>query len=356
MPLNPKSTYVTTWNASYQREFAKDWLASITYLGNKTTHLWIALERDPDIYISGNCSVGQYAITTAGPCSTTAGANYQARRLLTLQDPAPGQYYASIDEMDDGAVARYQGMILSTQHHFSHNYTFAVNYTYSYCLSDYDFGAALAGSTNSQIFNRHADWGPCISDTRHNFNASLVATSTWQGGNKFTNALMSNWQLAPLFTARSGQPLNVTTGTDNSRTDLNNDRPIQVNANYRSTNSTCSSSAICVQWINPGAFIANPIGTYGDLGRNALRGPGYFGFDLSLSRIFQIKERFKLQTRFEAFNILNHTNYTGAFAPSGLSAGASYGTLSTGLNSSTFGQVTGAYDPRILQFAMKLYF
>ena len=169
-------------------------------------------------------------------------------------------------------------------------------------------------------------------------------------------SLLRNWQLAPLFTARSGQPLNLTTGTDNSRTDLNNDRPNQVLSNYRATSSTCSSSAICVQWINPAAFTANPIGTYGDLGRNALRGPGYFGFDLSLSRIFQIKERFKLQVRAEAYNILNHTNFVGAFAPSGQPAGASYGTVSTALNSSTFGQITGAYDPRIMQFAMKLYF
>ena len=85
--------------------------------------------------------------------------------------------------MDDGAVARYQGLLLSTQHRFSQNYTFVANFTDSYCLSDYDFGAALAGSTNSQIFNRHADWGPCISDARYNFNASLVATSSWNGGN-----------------------------------------------------------------------------------------------------------------------------------------------------------------------------
>ncbi|MGA8594614.1 MAG: hypothetical protein WB676_07700, partial [Bryobacteraceae bacterium] len=63
-----------------------------------------------------------------------------------------------------------------------------------------------------------------------------------------------------------------------------------------------------------------------------------------------------LQARGEAFNILNHTNFVGAFAPAGQEAGASYGTLSTNLSSSNFGQVTGAYDPRILQFAMKLVF
>jgi hypothetical protein len=67
-------------------------------------------------------------------------------------------------------------------------------------------------------------------------------------------------------------------------------------------------------------------------------------------------EGLSLQARAEAFNVLNHTNFVGAFAPAGQAAGATYGTLSTTLNSSNFGQITGAYDPRILQFAMKLLF
>jgi hypothetical protein len=356
MPLHPKSTYVAEWNVTYQRQLGNSWMVSASYLGNKTTHLWIAEERDPDIYIPGNCAAGQYGLTAAGPCSSTSGANYQARRLLTLSNPATGIYYSSIDEMDDGAVARYQGLLLSTQHRFSQHYTFLANYTDSYCLSDYDFGAALAGSTNSQVFNRHADWGPCISDARSLFNASLVATSSWNSGNRFMKALLSNWELAPLFQARTGQPLTLTTGTDNSRTDLGNDRPNQIMANDAATNPICSTSKICVQWLNPAAFSPNPIGTYGDLGRNAVRGPGFFGFDLSLDRNFKITERFSVQVRADAFNILNHTNFVGGFAPAGQPAGATYGTVSTALNSSTFGQITGAYDPRIFQFAMKLFF
>jgi hypothetical protein len=356
LPINPKSTYVATWNITYQRQISSSWMVSASYLGNKTTHLWINQEADPDIYIPGNCSAGQYGLTAAGACSSTAAANYQARRMLTLERPTTGVYYAAIDLMDDGAVAHYQGLLLSAQHRLTHNLTFLGNFTDSYCVSDYDFGAALAGATNSQPFNRHADWGPCISDARSLFNASLVATSSWKGS-RWASALLSNWELSPLFQARTGQPLTITTGTDNSRTDLNNDRPNQVLSNYKATSPICSSSAICVQWINPAAFTPNPIGTYGDLGRNSLRGPGYFGFDLQLSRIFQIRERYRLQVMANAFNIMNHTNFVGGFAPAGQPAGvANLGTVSTALNSSTFGQITGAYDPRILQFALKLFF
>ncbi len=79
---------------------------------------------------------------------------------------------------------------------------------------------------------------------------------------------------------------------------------------------------------NGSCFTPNPIGTYGDVGRNAVRGPGFFGFDLSLSRSFKINERYSLQVRADAFNILNHTNFVGGFAPAGQPAGASYGTSS----------------------------
>jgi hypothetical protein len=354
MPLNPKPTYVIQWNATYQRQFAHNWLASASYLGNKTTHLWIAEERNPAIYIPGNCTAGQYGLTAAGACSTTSNTNQ--RRLLYLDNPVSGGYYASIDTMDDGAVARYQGLVLSLQHRFSNSFQVNTNFTDSYCLSDYDFGAALAGSTNSQVFNRHADWGPCISDTRYIFNITGVAISAFHTGHAMLDKVVNNWQLAPNMHAASGQTLNVTSGKDNSLTGLGNDRPDQVMSNVYATSPNCSSQAICVQFLNPAAFVQNPIGTYGNVGRNALRGPGMFSFDTSLVRTFKIRERFGLEARFEAFNILNHTNFVGAFAPAGQPAGASFGTASTNLSSSNFGQITGAYDPRILQFAMKLHF
>jgi hypothetical protein len=180
--------------------------------------------------------------------------------------------------------------------------------------------------------------------------------SAFHSSNSFVSHVLNNWELAPLIHASSGQPLMVTSGKDNSRTGLENDRPNQVLANVSAVNPICSSQQICVQWINPDAFVQNPVGTYGNVGRNAERGPGLFNFDLALNRTFKLSERFRLQARAEAFNILNHTNFVGAFAPAGQPAGASFGTLSTNLSSSNFGQVTGAYDPRILQFAMKVIF
>ncbi|MGA2742458.1 MAG: hypothetical protein ABSG65_34100 [Bryobacteraceae bacterium] len=109
-----------------------------------------------------------------------------------------------------------------------------------------------------------------------------------------------------------------------------------------------------MQWINPAAFVPNPSGTFGDVGRNSLRGPGTVNVDVALSRIFGITERFRLEARAEAFNVINHANFVGGISPAGLVS--SFATMNTNLSSSAFGQVQSAFDPRILQFALKVYF
>ena len=337
-PINPKSTYVAQWNATYQRQI-KDWVVSVSYLGNKTTHLWMAGEVNPAIY------------NPAPGASSTS--NTQARRRLTALNPTYGPAYASVNTMDDGAVAHYQAVLLSLKHSFSHGFTLLTNYTDSYCVSDQDFGAALAGSTNSFPFSRHIDWGPCNFDIRHNFNASLVANSSVKGS-PWARRLLSDWQLAPLFHAASGQPLTITSGIDNSLTGLGNDRPVQLLSSYTATNHSCPG-APCYQFLNASAFIKNPIGSTGDVGRGALRGPGNVSFDVALSRRFRIGERITLEARGEAFNIVNHANFVGAIQGAG-TANAAATTLNTNLSSSAFGKALATFDPRILQLVLKLYF
>ena len=156
------------------------WMVSVSYLGNKTTHLWSGNgEMNPAVYIPGNCVAAN--TDSRLPDRAPPRPIPTQRRLLYLANPTLGAAYASINTSDDGAVAHYNGLLLSVQHRFSHSFTFNANYTDSYCISDADFGAALAAPGNSQPFNRHADWGPCVFDTRHNFNTSA-------GGHQFGEA------------------------------------------------------------------------------------------------------------------------------------------------------------------------
>ncbi|HEX4166619.1 MAG TPA: hypothetical protein VHZ55_14220, partial [Bryobacteraceae bacterium] len=95
------------------------------------------------------------------------------------------------------------------------------------------------------------------------------------------------------------------------------------------------------EYFNTAAFVPATIGTFGSIGRNTLRGPAFGDVDASLFKNFLLTERLRLQFRAEAFNIENRANFQNPTS-----------TISSG----TYGQITAANDPRVLQFALKLLF
>jgi hypothetical protein len=310
------------WNASYQRQFAKDWLASLSYLGNKTTHVWLASDLNHTVYIPGTCG--------SGPCSTTGNTNQ--RRLLYLARPQDGQYFSGLFSTDDGGNANYNGLLTSVQHRFTSNFTLLANYTYSHCLNYGDINGNIGTGYYQNDYTRSPEYASCAYNITHMFNVTGVVTSP-APGKTFAARVLGNWKLAPLLRATTGMPINITSGKDNSLSAIGRDRPNQVLADpYPATQTP-------TLWINPTAFVQNPTGTFGTLGRNAVRGPGSLRVDTALSREFVIQERFRLEARGEAFNVINHANFS---APN------------TNLSSSSFGRITAAADPRILQFALKL--
>jgi hypothetical protein len=96
------------------------------------------------------------------------------------------------------------------------------------------------------------------------------------------------------------------------------------------------------EWFNPAAITIQPAGTFGNLGRDAIYGPGTWNIDMALSRRFDIKERLKLEFRADFFNIMNHGNWSGVGSSTASPA--------------TFGTITSFTAPRYIQFALKLYF
>jgi hypothetical protein len=342
LPPEIKPITVYQWNLSYQKQFGADWLATISYLGNRTAHIWIGQELNPAIYSPSVCAQFSAGCTTG---------NNQQRKLLNQLIPSQGQYYGNLVNIDDGANATYNALLASLNKRMSHSLTLLANYTWSHCISDGDFRGDVTGQVYQNPYNRRADRGDCNFDVRHILNTSIVATSPVKG-NSFVGHVLGDWQLAPLIRALSGVPVNVLTGTDVSLTGVGNDRPNYV-PGVRAVNDSWGPN---LQYLNPAAFVAAAPGTYGNLGRDVFRLPGQLQFDLSLSRIFAVHESFKLEVRAEAFNIINHTNMganpTGGI---GLSASDSSG-LSSSRSSANFGRFTTAGDPRLLQFAMKLYF
>ena len=325
LPPHMKPPNVGQWNASIQHRISENWIFSITYLGNKTSHLWIGNEANPAVYIPGTCS--------GKPCSSTS--NTQARRVLSLINPVAGNYYSQMTIADDGISANYNGLLTSLEHRFARNYTLLVNYTWSKCL-----GIAPVTSLGTGVIqnpsNVRGDYGPCSYDATHLFNTSVVYQSQFGHGGPMSQ-LLSHWNVAPLIRYSSGLPVNPVSGKDNSLTGVGNDRPNVIsNVMY-----TGNAHGLLYQYVNPNLYAQNQPGAFGNAAHNSLRGPGYVDVDLAVSREFKLLEALTLNVRAEAFNVFNHPNF-------GLPNGS--------IASSTFGQITSAADPRILQASMKLVF
>lgn len=342
--LLPQDLHPTTlyqWNASYQAQLSANLLATVTYMGNKTSHVYTGRELNPAIYSPSVCAEFRTGCTTG---------NTLQRKLFTQLDPIQGSYYGNVDITDDGANATYNALLVSVQQRLSNGVTFLANYTWSHCISDADYTGDITGPGYMDPNNRRQNRGDCNFDIRHIFNMSIVATSRVHGSSLWAH-LLNNWQIAPVIRALSGSPLNVTSGVDASLTGVNLDRPNLVPG----VNTVNSSWGSKLQYLNPAAFTINAPGTYGNLGRDSLRGPGSLQFDASLVRDFNVTERFRLEARAEAFNVLNHTNFIAAATGTGI-PGISTSGISLSRSSANFGQITSAGDPRILQLAMKLTF
>ena len=314
-PLDIKPTYLQQWNLSVQRQVG-EWLFSASYLGNKSTHLWTGREVNPAVY-----------------SATATLSNTNQRRVLYLVNPAEGQYYGTIGQIDDGGTSSYNGMLLAAQRRLANNFSLLANYTLSHCISD-PATTEITGPTYVNPNNRRADRANCDSDRRHLVNVSFVA-STPQFANGALRLIASNWQLSGIVRQQSGNYSTVTTGADNALTGIGNQRGVQLLANPYDPNRTVD------HYLNRAAFASPAPGTYSPPGAFTILNPSSLQIDTGLSRTFRVLEGQNIQFRWEVFNVPNRLN---ANAPV------------TALNNANFGKILSAQDPRIMQFALKYVF
>jgi hypothetical protein len=337
IPGNMPVSSSMQWNLSYQRQIAGNWVIKANYMGNAGRHILGSV----DI----NQSVGS-ALGPNGAAASTGNANQ--RRPTYLDNPTTGQYYADIQQSDPGANSEYHGLVLSIERHFAGHYTILSNYGWSHCSSSWDMSAELAGTLYQNSLNRATgERGPCGFDHRQVFNTTLVATSPGVGSS-VAKALTKDWQISPILSLYTGQPIQLSVGgKDISLSAQGLDRPYDVLPTQVYTVTPNNDPPL---WINPAAFLCAGntttacnvfSGQFGNVGRNALYGPGVINFDMALSRRFTVGERWKLDLRADFFNIMNHANWNN---PQG------------NVTSGQFGMVTGFSSPRQIQMALKLYF
>jgi hypothetical protein len=346
LPKQYQPPQMLQYTASMQHEFGRGWQFQIDYIGNRTLFNSYAFPMSPAVYIPGTCG--------GSPCSTLG--NTASRFSLTMANPTQGPYYSGGGQgstfVVTGANASYNGMITTLQHRLSSNFVLISNYTWSHCIDIADNVGDTEAVTVQNPYDIKADRSNCGFDFRNVFNTTVVASSHFSLSGWKAQAL-NHWQIAPLVHVTSGAPFTVVSGVDNSLTDILNDRPNLTDPSVLYTHKKIlSGPAANAQFINPAAFTQNPTGTFGDSKPFAYRGPAFVQVDSALDRSFALHESFMLTLRLEAFNVLNHPNFTTP-------EGNGYLGQPTSLVSPTFGEITSTvnnYGARIFQGAVKLTF
>jgi hypothetical protein len=316
-----KQQYTQQWNLSLQQQLASRVTVTVAYVGSSTLHLQQGIRRnDP---------------------APAAGA-IQARR--------PYPQWGPIGLQEWGGKGNYNALQTEIEVRDWHGLTLMGSYVYSKCL---DNGTDEGSAPATQLIG--LNYAVCDFDQTNTATASFNYALPFGKGKHFmgsanpiVNGVLGGWQVAGVNTFKSGLPFTPTITNDRANTGVGSQRPqlvgtpqVQKNVGcwfYTSSNSTCMSQFSGAK----DAFAVPAIYTYGNSGRNILRGDNLNQFDFTAMKSFPFSETRRLEFRAEFFNLFNHSVFA---LPGG------------GINASTGGQVSSTLNSdRIIEFAMKLYF
>ena len=336
-----KNPYSEQYNLGLEQQFGDRTVFSLNYVGSASHRMDVG---------------GWY--NTGTPCTTCA--SFASRGTNTGQ---PFPYTVPQKSWDHSAAsASYNALQASLVRRFDSGLGYTIAYTWSKTLDEGGDGYfGVEGGVPEDPYNPKGSRGPASFDIPQILTANVIyelpfgTGKQFSTGNRFADYVIGNWQVNGIFSARSGQHINVTAAGDIANTGNGGtyERADLVGDPFQSGpiagNPGCTPPAgqtrTRLQWFNPCAFATPKIGTLGNAPRNFIQAPNYWGLDTSVHRLFPIRESLALKIDVEAFNVLNHP-VLGSPASS-VTTPASFGQIST----LAFGNAQ-----RILQFAAKLQF
>ena len=383
-PEGIRDPYVENWFFGVQHQIPARIVVQLNYVGTAGHKLFRAeaVNRIPGARLpEGTCVTDTFNRKLCSQVDTNEDAN--GFKINPVGRLNPNQGNLRVWENVGNSV--YHGLQLSVQKRLSHGLQIDGNYTWSHAIDSGSswhsglttangFAAGDAYSTDLTIPG--LDRGNATFDIRHRLTFNYVwELPFFQKSQRRLAKVVSGWQWNGIWSFQSGahwspfrggatanpsfndegepgacdpatfDPTNCfNVGSDYNLDGVANDRP-NVQANH--------VNATHAQWADgfdlpKGFFTAPCLGCVGNLGRNTFVGPGYWAVDTSIFKNFQLSDRFRLQIRTEAFNVFNRTNFQ-------LGGGA--GPVNNNQwNRSNFGQAGGTFNPRQLQFGLKLSF
>ncbi len=296
--------YMQKWSMDIQRQFRGDLVVMVGYVGSKGNHLIRTRDWNQPM-----------------PDARIAGGSVSANALR----PFPG--FAGITAYNTTANSTYHSLQSSVVRQFSRGFTVQGSYTWSKSIDD--------AVTPFDIYSSYRTIrGLSNFDRRHVFVASYVWEIPFASGmSGWQRKALHGWQVSGITNFQSGNPFSVGISPDRAGTGAGGQRAALL--------GPVTQAKEKLAWFSTSSFGLPALGTFGNSGRNILVGPGIHNWDLTFSKRTELAENVALQFRAEFFNIFNHTQWSGVGAT---------------LGSGTFGQVTGARDPRITQLGLRLTF
>jgi hypothetical protein len=365
-PYYPQNTPILKnyeWSFSVERQFGSGFMAQGAYVGNHSTNLSFPVDFNQ---VPGNL----LAQSAADPSNA--------------QNLRPFPQFSQINGNTYNAISNYDALQLSLTKRFTHGLQFNVNYTWSKMLDDQDssgWGSRDGGQVYQSAYNPSLNYALSNFDLPQMFKGNLVYDLPFGKGRAFMNnngfldAVFGGWQLGTTWTLESGTPFTAVVGTTNNSGALSNGNgfnwypnlignPYLANPTIGEWYNVCTvlpnGTNYPVGCTNP-AWAVPPAGTFGNEGRNILRGPGLEDVDISLGKNFHFplpRETGNLQIRFDALNALNHPNFAtpnnGENTP-----GDPLGTSKAGVISATTGNYNTAinsFQQRLIQLGVRLSF
>jgi hypothetical protein len=337
------------YSLGVQRQLGNNVVMSVSYVGDQNRYQ----SYGQNINLPPQSQLANLINTRNGPNGAVDGSGNPENSILTY----PG--YSSIVMAFTGANSHYNSLQAELHGRVTRDLDLQAAYTLSRAI---DPSTGGSGMDLANVSNPYLGWkfdvGPSMLDRTHVFFTDFVYSIPFlrNSQSRFLKTAVGGWELSGIITAQTGTPLNVSyNGTSVCNVVSNcSIRPDLVGSISYPKSATTLNGGVSnptIQWFSPSSFGAPAIGAFGNLGYNALRGPGRDNWNLSLFKEFVISEDrgTRFEFRAESFNTWNHTEFGGAGTNAGVDT-----TFSPG--STTFGKVKSAWDPRVFQLGAKLIF
>ena len=269
--------------------------------------------------------------------------------------------FATINQVESVGNSSYHSLQASLRTNSWHGLTSQFSYTYGHSI---DTNSAIRSRIPTNSYNYNFDRGNADFDVRHTFTDYVVYTlPAFSHGPK---RLVQGWQVNSLMSFYSGLPFTAFSGLNVSGTFEGRDRANLVGDPYAGAGTgiiTNPDGTKYVQYLNAAAFAQPAAGTFGNVGRNSLRGPGFADVDFAAVKNTAITERVSLQFRAELFNLFNRVNLpipgsgsSTSTTPPGTRLNSSFGRITSTTGVYTGAPGIGAGEPFNVQLALKLMF